>query len=76
MSFESDLKRLEEITARLRDDETGLEESLKLYEEASKLSKSLTKTLEDVKRKVEMVNKDGSISELHGDEEYWKRAYF
>lgn len=67
MSFESDLKRLEEITAKLRDDEVGLEESLKLYEEAFALSKSLTKTLEEVKRKVEMVGKDGSLSELDED---------
>lgn len=69
MSFESDLKRLEEITAKLKDENTGLEESLKLYEEASSLSKTLTKTLEDVKRKIEVVSKDGSISELDDKEE-------
>lgn len=61
MSFETDLKRLEEITAKLRSDETGLEESLKLYEEAAQLNKKLTKTLEDVKRKIEMVSADGSV---------------
>ena len=48
MSFESDLKRLEDISEKLKDDATGLEESLKLYEEASALNKKLTKTLEDV----------------------------
>jgi len=63
MSFETDLKRLEEITRALKDESTGLEESLKLYEEASALSKSLTKTLEEVKRKIEEVSQDGSISE-------------
>ena len=31
MSFESDLKRMEEITELLKNDETGLEESIKLY---------------------------------------------
>lgn len=61
MSFETDLKRLEEITAKLRSDETGLEESLKLYEEAAQLNKKLTKTLEEVKRKIEMVSADGSV---------------
>lgn len=61
MSFETDLKRLEEITAKLRSDETGLEESLKLYEEAAQLNKKLTRTLEDVKRKIEMVSADGSV---------------
>ena len=61
MSFETDLKRLEEITAKLRSDETGLEESLELYEEAAQLNKKLTKTLEEVKRKIEMVSADGSV---------------
>ena len=51
MSFESDLKRLEDISEKLKDDSTGLEESLKLYEEASALNKKLTKMLEDVKRR-------------------------
>ena len=37
MSFESDLKRMEEITELLKKEETGLEESIKLYEEANAL---------------------------------------
>lgn len=61
MSFETDLKRLEEITGKLKSDETGLEESLKLYEEASALSKKLTKTLEDVRRRIETVSQDGTV---------------
>lgn len=61
MSFETDLKRLEEITEVLKDEKTGLEESLKLYEEASALSKKLSKTLEEVRRKVEAVKEDGSV---------------
>lgn len=64
MSFESDLKRLEDITAKLKSEETGLEESLKLYEEANALSKKLTKTLEDVRRRIEMVSADGSVEEV------------
>lgn len=64
MSFETDLKRLEEITELLRADETGLEESLKLYEEASALNKKLTKTLEEVRRRIETVSSDGITEEL------------
>ncbi len=64
MSFETDLKRLEEITAKLKSDETGLEESLALYEEASRLNRRLTKTLEDVRRRIEQVSADGSIEEV------------
>lgn len=68
MSFESDLKRLEDISEKLKDDSTGLEESLKLYEEASALNKKLTKTLEDVKRRIEAVSADGSVSEVKEEE--------
>ena len=55
MSFESDLKRMEEITELLKDENTGLEESIKLYEEATALGKKLSKTLNDIQRKVEIV---------------------
>lgn len=68
MSFESDLKRLEDISEKLKDDSTGLEESLKLYEEASALNKKLTKMLEDVKRRIEAVSADGSVNEVKEEE--------
>lgn len=56
MSFESDLKRMEEITELLKNPETGLEESVKLYEEGNKLAQKLSKTLSDIQRKIEKVN--------------------
>lgn len=55
MSFESDLKRMEEITDLLKNEDTGLEESIKLYEEATALGKKLSKTLNDIQRKIEKV---------------------
>lgn len=61
MSFESDLKRMEEITELLKKDETGLEEAIKLYEEASALSKKLSKTLKDIQRKVELVTSESEV---------------
>ena len=60
MSFESDLKRMEEITELLKKEETGLEESIKLYEEANALGKKLTKTLSEIQRKVEKVVSDNA----------------
>lgn len=69
MSFEEDLKRLEEITAKLKSDDTGIEESLKLYEEASALNKKLTRTLEDVRRRIEMVDADGAVTEVKEETE-------
>ena len=55
MSFESDLKRMEEITQLLKNPETGLEKSIELYEEGSRLVKELSKTLDQIQRKVEKV---------------------
>ena len=46
---------MEEITELLKKEETGLEESIKLYEEANALGKKLTKTLSEIQRKVEKV---------------------
>ena len=55
MSFESDLKRMEEITQLLKNPETGLEKSIELYEEGSRLAKELSKTLDQIQRKAEKV---------------------
>lgn len=63
MSFETDLKKLEELTEKLRSEDTGLEESIRIYEEATQLTKKLNATLEDVKRKIEEVSQDGVVTE-------------
>lgn len=55
MSFESDLKRMEEITELLKNPETGLERSVELYEEGTKLANKLNKTLSSIERKIEKV---------------------
>ena len=39
VTFEDNLKQLEEISELLENDETGLDESIKLYEKGIKLSK-------------------------------------
>ena len=55
MSFEEDLKRMEEITELLKNPETGLERSVELYEEGNKLAQKLSKTLDSIQRKIEKV---------------------
>ena len=67
MSFETDLKRLEEITELLKDENTGLEKAIELYEEASKLTKSLNKTLSSLERRIEKVTSDDEF-ELEKEE--------
>jgi exodeoxyribonuclease VII small subunit len=58
--FETAMKRLEEIVAKMEGGEPGLEESLKLFEEGIKLSRVLNKRLEEAERKVEMLVRDES----------------
>ncbi len=58
MSFETDLARLEEITEKFKDESTGLEDAIALYEEASKLEKKLSKTIKEIERKIEIVTTD------------------
>ncbi|MFA5448666.1 MAG: exodeoxyribonuclease VII small subunit [Sphaerochaeta sp.] len=55
MSFEEDIKRIEEIAQKLSTSTTPLEEAISLYEEGMTLTKKLEKTLGEAKRKVEMV---------------------
>ena len=71
MSFESDLKRMEEITQLLKNPETGLEKSIELYEEGSRLAKELSKTLDQIQRKVEKVTSidDNELETVDLDDE-------
>jgi exodeoxyribonuclease VII small subunit len=63
MDFEKNLKRLEEIVSKLEDGEIALEESLKLFEEGVKISRTCNKALTEAEQKVKMllaVNADGT----------------
>ncbi len=55
MSFEEDIKRVEEIADTLSSSLTPLEEAIALFEEGMALTKALEKVLADAKRKVEIV---------------------
>lgn len=55
--IEKDIKRLEEI-AKILEEGSSLDESLKLYEEGCKLAKSCLKELEKAKGKIIMVKKE------------------
>ena len=54
MDFENQMKRLEEIAAKMSG-EVSLEESMKLYTEAVELSKKLSDYIRDAKLKVEQL---------------------
>ena len=53
MSYSESMKRLEEIVAALEAGGTGLDETLKLFEEGSKLLKSCQAEFSEAEGKVE-----------------------
>ncbi|WP_428057208.1 exodeoxyribonuclease VII small subunit [Candidatus Avelusimicrobium alvi] len=59
-NFEKQLSRLEEIVAKLEEEQTDLDASVKLFEEGVALSKDLSQKLETVKFKVEELKKKGA----------------
>lgn len=62
-TFETALGRLEEISARLESGETGLEESLLIYQEGMQLSNWCQKKLDEAQKKLKILvrNKSGEL---------------
>ncbi len=58
--FESQLTRLEEIVAKLEEEQTDLDASVKLFEEGVALSKELSQKLQEVKFTVMALKKKGA----------------
>lgn len=63
-SFEKDLKRLEEIVAKMEAGDVPLDESMKLFEEGVKLSRLCSERLDKAEKKVEIItaDKNGNIT--------------
>lgn len=68
MTFEQAMKRLEEIVTQLEAGEAPLDKSMSLFEEGTKLSAFLSKTLDEAEQKVLMIQKqDGQEQEIPFD---------
>ena len=63
-SFEKDLKRLEDIVAKMEEGDIPLDESMKLFEEGVKLSRLCSERLDKAEKKVEIItaDKNGNIT--------------
>ena len=63
MKFEEGLRKLEDIVSTLDAGKVPLDDALRLFEEGVDLTKELSKTLDDIERKVEILVKkdDGSL---------------
>lgn len=58
LKFEEQMQKLQKIVDELESDNIDLDNSLKLYEEGLKLSKSLKEQLNKFEEKINELNKD------------------
>lgn len=70
--FEKDLKRLEDIVALLEKGDSPLDESIKLFEEGIEKAAEMKKSLEEAKRKIEIISKKSGLfsTEKFDEEEF------
>ncbi len=67
ITFEKGLSRLEEVVHELESDELNLDKSLELFEEGIKLTRTLTKNLDEAEKKLELLSKDNEGDPLIED---------
>lgn len=71
MKFEEGLKKLEDIVNTLGEGKIALDEALNLFKEGLLLTQELTRRLEEIEKKVEILIKkdDGSLEKKQFPEE-------
>jgi len=71
MKFEEGLRKLESIVSTLDEGKISLDEALGLFKEGLNLTRELSKTLDDIERKVEILVKkdDGTLEKKPFPEE-------
>ena len=69
MTFEEGMQALEQLTARLEQEELPLEEAISLYEQGVRLHAQLEKTLAAQQKRIEMIDPDtAEIEAFEGNE--------
>ena len=64
LTIEKKFEKLERLVNKLETEKLSLEESISLYEEAMKLSKELSLELNEVTKKVLLIQEDGKKEEF------------
>ena len=67
-TLEQQIQNLEIIVRQLENDEMGIEEALKLYENGKMLAQEIQKKLEALESKIQVLETDGSLSNLKGED--------
>lgn len=57
MTFEESMKRLEEMSERIRDEETALDDAIRYYEEGIRCYKACSEIIDSAKQKIEIYNR-------------------
>ena len=58
MKYEEAMDKLEKIVSKLEKENIGLDESMKLFEEGTKLADFCNKTLDDAELKITKINNE------------------
>ena len=64
MNFENNLKKLEELVARMESGDMKLDDMIKAFEEGRKLVDTCQKDLESIRQRIEKVTKGGAVEEM------------
>lgn len=64
LTIEEKFELLEKLVYRLENEKLSLEDSIKIYEEAMKLSKELSTELNEVTKKVLLIQENGKSEEF------------
>ena len=65
-NFESNLEKLEKLTADIKRSDISLEDALKDFEEGIKLAKGMEKQLDDIEGKVQILMNEPAVPENKG----------
>ena len=69
LSIEEGFSQLEELIGDLEDPDVELEESFSLYERGVKLLHELNGRIDQVEKKVKLLQEDGSLTDFDGEED-------
>ena len=64
LSLEEALRKLDDTIEKMQSDEVSLEQSFQLYKEGMDYVKMCSETIDQVEKKVLMLNQEGELDEL------------
>ena len=68
MNFEDNLKRLEELVAKMESGDMPLDDMIKAFEDGRRLVDTCQKDLESIRQRIEKVTKGGAVELMTNDE--------